>query len=122
MNRKPGRNSFLVHLLNSRCNMHWWTVGFFGAAVVSLLAVMRLAWAILNGNIGNAGPRHVPAFLAGAFGIGFLCGVVVWGLKGVCRRLGMAGDALVGGAVTAILCVSCVFLSPEMLSVDIDFI
>lgn len=97
--------------------MRWWKIGLLGSAALSLFPAMRLAWALVAGGMGRAEWRQAPAFFAAIFGIGFLCGVVAWALKGLSRRFGMAGDALVGAAVMATLCLSCMFLPvPDMLA------
>lgn len=48
--------------------------------------------------------------------MGFLCGVLAWAGKGLSRRFGMAGEALVGAVVMAVFFLLCTLLfAPEFL-------
>jgi hypothetical protein len=70
----------------------------------------------LGGAGGAAEWGEAAGFAAAIFGMGFLCGVIVWAGRGLYRRFGMAGDALVGLAVMVCFFVSCMLLfEPEML-------
>ena len=50
------------------------------------------------------------------FGMGFLCGTLVWALRGLSRRFGLVGDALTGLIVMLVFFLCCMFLfAPAML-------
>jgi len=44
------------------------------------------------------------------FGMGFLCGSVVWALQGLSRRLGLLGDAITGLVVMNVFFLSCMLI------------
>jgi hypothetical protein len=58
----------------------------------------------------------VVGFAAAIYGMGFVCGLVVWAGRGLYRKQGMVGDAIVGAAVVATLFLACMLLfAPDML-------
>jgi hypothetical protein len=96
--------------------VRWWQFGLFGAAVLSIATAGKLARAIVGGAGVPDDWREFAGFAAAVFGIGFLCGVVVWAGRWLHRWLGTAGDALVGVAVMLCFFVSCMALfDPEAL-------
>jgi hypothetical protein len=96
--------------------MRWWQFGLFGGVVLSLATAVKVIRAVVRGAAGEADWGEAAWFAAAIFGMGFLCGVIVWAGKGLYRRLGMAGDAIVGSAVMVAFFTSCMLLfEPELL-------
>ena len=94
----------------------WWQFGLLGGFVLSLATAIKVVRALVRGAAGEVEWGEAAGFAAAIFGMGFLCGVIVWAGKGLHRRLGMAGDAIVGLAVMVAFFVSCMLLfDPEML-------
>lgn len=89
----------------------WWQFGLFGAFVLLLATAVK---AVLVASVGrthseiNSG--EVASFCTTIFGMGFLCGIVVWASRGISRRFGPAGDAAVGLIVIEVFFVSCMLL------------
>jgi hypothetical protein len=50
------------------------------------------------------------AFAAAVFGMGFVCGLIVWAGRGLHRSLGRVGDALVGVGVMVTFFLACMLL------------
>jgi hypothetical protein len=95
----------------------WWKFGLFGATVLSLATLIKVVRAVLRGATGEAEWGEAAGFAAAIFGMGFLCGVVVWAGRGLYQRLGMAGDAIVGLTVMVVFFISCMLLfDPELLT------
>ena len=96
--------------------MRWWQFGLFGGVVLSLATAVKVLKAVVAGTTDQAEWREAAGFAAVIFGMGFLCGVIVWAGRGLYRWLGMAGDAVVGLAVMVAFFLSCMLLfAPEML-------
>jgi hypothetical protein len=96
--------------------MRWWQFGLFGGVVLSLATAVKALRALAGGALGATTWGEAAAFAAAIFGMGFLSGIIVWAGKGLYRRLGMAGDALVGLAVMVAFFTCCMLLfAPEML-------
>ncbi len=96
--------------------MRWWQFGLFGAIVLSLVTAVKVVRAVVRGTAGGAEWGEAAGFAAAIFAMGFLCGVIVWAGRGLSRRFGMAGDAIIGLAVMVCFFVSCMLLfEPEML-------
>jgi hypothetical protein len=94
----------------------WWQFGLSGGVALSIATAVNVVRAIVRGSISDAEWGEAVAFAAAIFGMGFLCGVIVWSGKGLYRRIGMAGDALVGVAVMVAFFLSCMLLfAREML-------
>jgi hypothetical protein len=94
----------------------WWQFGLFGGVVLSLATAVKVVRAVVRGAAGEADWGEIVGFAAAIFGMGFLCGVIVWAGRGLHRWLGMAGDAIVGLAVMVAFFVSCMLLfEPAML-------
>ena len=94
----------------------WWQFGLFGSVALSILTAFKLVRAMVGGAAGEAEWGEAAGFAAAIFGMGFLCGVIVWAGKGLYRRFGMVGDAIVGVAVMVTFFVCCMLLfEPEML-------
>jgi len=90
--------------------MRWWQFGLLGGFVLSLATLIKVIRAVVRGLAGEAEWGEAAAFAVAIFAMGFACGVVVWAGKGLYRRLGMAGDAIVGLAVMVVFFLSCMFL------------
>jgi hypothetical protein len=96
--------------------LRWWQFGFFGAVVLSLATAVKVVRAIVGGAAEQAEWGEAGLFAAAIFGMGFLCGVIVWAGRGLYPWLGMAGDAIVGLAVMVCFFLSCMLLfDPELL-------
>lgn len=96
--------------------LRWWQFGLFGGIVLSLATAVKVIRAFIAGTIGGTGWGEAAGFAAAIFGMGFLCGVIVWAGKGLYHRIGMAGDAIVGLAVMVAFFLSCMLLfDQEML-------
>lgn len=94
----------------------WWQFGLLGGAVLSVATGFKALRAVIGGAAFGAPWGETAAFAAFIFGIGFLCGLIVWAGKGLHRRIGMAGDALVGMVVMLAFFIACMLLfAPEML-------
>jgi hypothetical protein len=95
--------------------MRWWQFGLFGGVVLSPATAIKVVRAVVRGAAGEAEWGEAVGFAAAIFGMGFLCGVVVWAGRGLYRRMGMVGDAIVGAAVLIVFVVSCMLLfSPQV--------
>ncbi len=91
----------------------WWQFGLFGGIVLSIATVVKVIRAIFRGKVEWG---EDDGFAAAIFGMGFLCGVIVWAGKGLHQRLGMVGDAIVGLVVMVAFFISCMLLfEPELL-------
>lgn len=98
----------------------WWPCGLLGGAVLSLVTLVRFigaaAFLWLTGTAIPGGWREAAGLIALMFAMGFVCGVVAWAGQGLSRRLGLAGDALIGVAVMVVFFLGCmVVFDPEML-------
>jgi hypothetical protein len=102
--------------------LRWRQFGLFGAVVLSLATAIKVVRAVVLGAAGQAEWGEAGRFAAAIFGMGFLCGVIVWAGRGLSRRLGMAGDAIVGLAVMLCFFLSCMLLfDPELLGAKFSF-
>lgn len=96
--------------------MRWWQFGLLGGFVLSLATAVKVVRAVVRGAAGEAAWGEAAGFAAAIFGMGFVCGVVVWAGRGLSRRFGPAGDAVVGLVVMEVFFVSCMLLfEPELL-------
>ena len=97
----------------------WWQFGLCGGIILSLATAAKAVRVIVLGGGGQVHWREAPGFAAAIFAMGFLCGVIVWAGQGLHRRLGVAGDAIVGLTVALCFIVSCMLLlAPEMLGAE----
>jgi hypothetical protein len=99
---------------------HWWQYGFLGGVVLSLATLIKLIRSflipIVRGGAQQVSWTEAVKFAVSIFAMGFLCGLVVWSGRGVSRRLGLFGDALVGMVVMLVFFTACMFLfDPELL-------
>jgi len=91
----------------------WWQFGLFGGIVLSIATAVKVIRAIFRGEVEWG---EDDGFATAIFGMGFLCGVIVWAGKGLHQRLGMVGDAIVGLVVMVAFFISCMLLfEPELL-------
>ena len=88
----------------------WWQFGLLGGFVLSIATAIKVVRAVVGGAAGEAGWGEAVGFAAAIFGMGFLCGVVVWAGRGLSRRFGPAGAAGVGLVVMVVFFVSCMLL------------
>jgi hypothetical protein len=96
--------------------VRWWQFGLFGGVVLSLATAIKVVRAIVGGSAAGAEWGEAAGFAAAIFGMGFLCGLIVWAGRNLYQRLGMVGDAVVGVAVMVTFFLSCMLLfEPEML-------
>ncbi len=87
-----------------------------GGVGLSLTTARKIFWAVIGGFAGEPEWDKAAGFAAAIFGMGFLCGLIVWAGRGLYRWLGMVGDAIVGLAVMFGFFVSCMLLfEPAML-------
>src|SRR5690349_3367799 len=94
----------------------WWQFGLFGGLVLSLATAAKVVHALIRGAAGNTGSGEALGFAVAIFGMGFLCGVIVWAGRGLHRRIGLAGDAIVGLAVMFAFLICCMLVfQPDML-------
>src|SRR5947208_2412659 len=99
----------------------WWQYGLLGGLVLSLATIIKLIRTVLMGAViagaaGKAGWTEAVAFAVAIFGMGFVCGLVIWAGRGISRRLGLFGDAMVGMVVMLVFFTACMFLfDPDLL-------
>lgn len=85
----------------------WWQFGLIGGFALSYATAIKLFRAIRGGTDPDVDWGELPGFAATLFGMGFLCGVIVWAGRGLYRRIGLAGDAIVGLVVMVVFFISC---------------
>jgi hypothetical protein len=96
--------------------LRWWHFGLIGGIALSLATAVKVIKAFGRGEAGGAEWGEVAVFAPVLFGTGFLCGVIVWAGRGLYRRFGAVGDAIVGLAVMVCFFVACMLLfEPAML-------
>ncbi len=94
----------------------WWQFGLLGGAVLSLATLAKVIRALVRGAAEGVSWTELVSFAALIFGMGFVCGLVGWGGRGLSRRLGLLGDSLVGMAVMLVFVTACMLaLDPESL-------
>lgn len=96
--------------------MRWWMFGLIGGCVLLVATAVKLIGALARGVTGDSTVTEAVTFTAFLFGIGFVCGLVVWAGRHLYRRIGLAGDAIIGVAVLVVFFLACMLaFSPEML-------
>jgi hypothetical protein len=96
--------------------MRWWEAGVIGGAVLAFATVVNVVKALIGGIADAVGWSGTVGVVVATFGMGFVCGVIAWSGKGLHRRLGAVGDALVGMAVMLAFFTCCMLLfAPELL-------
>ncbi|HEX4612737.1 MAG TPA: hypothetical protein VH092_31370 [Urbifossiella sp.] len=88
----------------------WWQFGLAGSFVLSYATVIKFIRAVRGGDTPDADWGELPGFAAALFGMGFLCGVIVWAGRGLYQKIGMVGDAIVGLAVMVVFFISCMLV------------
>jgi hypothetical protein len=97
--------------------MRWWQCGLLGGIVLSLATAFKVVRAIVLGAAGKAEWGEAVGFALFIFGMGFVCGAIAWAGRGLYRRFGMAGDALVGLVIMVCFFAACMLLAkPELLT------
>lgn len=95
--------------------MRWWESGLIGGVVLSGMTAFNAAKALIGGIDGPMPWAETSGVVAATFGMGFLCGVIVWSGKGLHTRFGSIGDALVGMAAMLAFFACCMLLfAPEL--------
>jgi len=96
--------------------MRWWISGLIGGTVLSGATMSNDVTALIRGIDGPTPWADIFGVVVATFCMGFLGGVMVWSGKGLHRRFGAAGDALIGMAVMLAFFVCCMLLfAPELL-------
>jgi hypothetical protein len=96
--------------------MRWWVFGLVGGFALSVATAVKVVRAVVSGAADDADWGEAGGFAAAVFGMGFLCGVIVWAGRGLYRRIGWVGDALVGLVVMVVFFLCCMLLfEPELL-------
>jgi hypothetical protein len=99
-----------------RVGLPWWQFGLIGGGFLSLPTVGNVIIAVAGGEAHGVHWGEIAAFAAIIFAMGFVSGLVVWAGRGLYRRFGVAGTALVGVAVMVIYFLACMLLfEPAML-------
>jgi hypothetical protein len=98
----------------------WWQVSVLGGLTLSLVTLVGVPIKLVQ-YWRRHGDAHVSwtelvLFPLLIFGMGFLCGTVVWALQGLPRRLGPLGDAITGLVVMVVFFLCCMLIfDPAML-------
>lgn len=96
--------------------MRWWMFGLIGGCVLLVATSVKFIRTLIAGATGEANPAEGVLFAVSLFGLGFVCGLIVWAGRGWYRRIGLVGDALVGVAVMVVFFLACMLaFSPEAL-------
>ena len=88
----------------------WWQFGLTGGIVLSVATAIKLVRALFRSATEPEELGEAVGFALAIFGMGFLCGVIVWAGKGLHRRFGVAGDAFVGAVVLITFFLCCMLL------------
>jgi hypothetical protein len=97
-------------------NITWWQCGLLGGLTLSVATFIKLVRALFAGAAGGADLGQALGFATLIFAMGFVCGLVGWAGRGLSRRFGMAGDALVGVAIMLVFFLCCMLVfDPELL-------
>jgi hypothetical protein len=96
--------------------LRWWQFGLIGAMTLSLATAAKFVRAIIRGAVGKAEWGDAAAFAAAIFGMGFVCGIVVWAGRGLHDRIGAVGDSIVGAVVMLVFFAMCMLIfDPDLL-------
>ena len=74
----------------------WWISGLVGALTLSIATVINAFYAIPKILSGGGSWNEFFVTVVSVFGMGFLCGLLVWFSLGLSRRYGAIGDIAVG--------------------------
>jgi hypothetical protein len=88
----------------------WWQCGLLGGVSLSVTTLVRAIPDVICGALTEVGWTQVVGFLAAIFGMGFVCGLVAWAGRGLSRRFGLVGDAILGMAVMLVFFALCMLL------------
>jgi hypothetical protein len=67
----------------------WWQYGLFGGVVLSLATIVKLVrHTLMGGAAAEATWTEAIGFAVAIFGMGFVCGVVVWAGRWISQRHG----------------------------------
>lgn len=78
----------------------WWHYGLIGGVTLLFATLVKAVGVVIGGGVARVDWTEAVGFLAAIFGMGFVCGVVVWAGRGLSRRFGLIGDAVLGMIVT----------------------
>jgi hypothetical protein len=96
--------------------VRWWQFGLVGGVTLSIATAVKLVRAIVRRLAVEAGVGEAIGFFALMFAMGFVCGVVAWGGRGLYDRIGMAGDSIVGVAGVIVFFLACMInFAPDLL-------
>ena len=96
--------------------MRWWQFGLIGGVVLSLATAGKFVRALVTGGADDIDWSEAGGFAIAIFAMGSICGLVVWMGRGLHRRIGIVGDAIVGVTVMLLFFLSCMLLfDPAML-------
>jgi len=99
-----------------RPTLRWWTWGIIGGISLSLLTLIKGLAAVLFLRPGEWDATAAVAPLL-TFGMGFICGSLAGLLRGLSRRMGLFGDAMIGAVVADAYFLCCMFcFCPQMLT------
>lgn len=79
--------------------------------MMAVITLLKSIAAIVGGIYRGDGMLDALGVSAAAFVAGFVCGVIFWSGKGLSRRLGRVGDALVGAITMLAFFVMILFMS-----------
>lgn len=100
----------------------WWEFGLIGGVTLSVATLIKVIRRLFHGAVVEGEWTEAVGFAAAVFGMGFVCGLIVWLGQGLSRRLGWLGDALVGMVVMLVFFTSCLLLfAPELLGAKWEF-
>jgi hypothetical protein len=74
----------------------WWTCGLIGALGLSISTLIKAFYEIPRILKGGGTWSEFLTTVGAVFGMGFLCGILVWISLGLAKRFGTIGDTLVG--------------------------
>jgi hypothetical protein len=96
--------------------VRWWHYGLLGGGVLMVATSVKIVEALVVGHLDAARWAEAARLLPLTFGMGFVCGLVAWAGRGLSRRFGLWGDALVGMAIGLVFFTACMrVFDPELL-------
>jgi hypothetical protein len=91
-------------------SLRWWQFGVFGGCVLSFATLVKVIGAIPRFFTEAVPWSELTYFPLAVFGMGFVCGVVVWAARFLSRWFGLAGDAMVGAIVMFVFFLLCMLV------------
>lgn len=93
--------------MTTRRSLRWWQFGLIGGGVLSVATAVRFVRALAAGLAGEVSVGEAVGFPLFIFGMGFVSGLIVWDGRRLYRRIGLAGDGVVGAVVLVVFFVAC---------------